>query len=247
MTIKLKLTAKRALCSLVVYVFGMTWALQAGAVTLTFDEVISGATTFEFDADADTLPDAVFTTTDPLGFNTTGPGANMSYIEEPGLEGTNELNPDLRVDFPNGAVTSLGFGFAMSAGADSPTLTVTFRIFDSSGTLLASTTELAAYTEPVPPTPSNFPEGQFTLAFTGTASYATFDFNNADANRYIIDNFTGTFGSTEDITPPPPPPPSPPPVVTPTDYAPVPTLSEWGIALFVCAVLLLAGRRFRRT
>jgi len=244
MTFKYPLITKRALCALIVFGCCMTWTLQAWAVTLTFDEVIVGETTFEFDADADTLPDAIFSTTDPGGFNTVGPGANMSYIEEPGLEGTNELNPDLRVDFPNGAITSLGFGFAMSAGSESPNLTVTFRIYGSGDNLLASTTELAAYTEPVPPAQSNFPEGQFTLPFAGTASYATFDFNNTDASRYIIDNFTGTFGSTEDVTPPPPP--APPPDGTPMDYAPVPTLSEWGIALFVFAVLLLAGRRFRR-
>ena len=234
MTIGHTLISRRALHVLIVGVIGMLWAVQAGAVTLTFDEVISGETSFEFDADADTIPDAIFTTTDPFGFNTTGPGANMSYIEEPGLEGTTELLPDLRVDFPNGAVTSLGFGFAMNAGTDTPNLTVTFTIYDSGDNVLASTTELAAFTEPVPPIPSNFPEGQFALAFIGTASYATFDFDNTDASRYIIDNFTGTFGSTEDVTP-----------VQPVEYVAVPTLSKWGMALFIFVVLLLAGHRFR--
>jgi hypothetical protein len=35
-----------------------------------------------------------------------------------------------------------------------------------------------------------------TLNFEGMASYATFDFN-AGGGRYIIDDFSGTFGSTE--------------------------------------------------
>jgi hypothetical protein len=89
---------------------------------------------------------------------------------EPGLEGTTGLAPDLRVDFPLGAVGSLGFGFA------------------------------------------------------GTAAYATFDFEDTDASGYIIDNFTGTFGSAER------------PLPAPTE---VPTLSEWGLVLL--ALLLAAG------
>lgn len=167
------------------------------AVTLTFDDAISGATSYSFDADGDGTPDAIFSTTDPGGFNTAGPGPNMSYIQEPGLEGTTGLSPDLRVDFPLGAVGSLGFGFAMSAGSESPTLNVTFRVYDAADTLLGSVTQLAAYTQPVPPTDSSFPEALVSLSFGGTAAYATFDFDDTDAARYILDNFNGTFGSTE--------------------------------------------------
>jgi hypothetical protein len=219
-------------------VVGFAWASQANAVTLTFDEVISGATSYEFDADGDTLPDAVFTTTDTDGFNTTGPGPNQSYIVEPGLEGTTLISPDLRVDFPNTATGSLGFGFAVSAVAESPDLTVTFQVFDSGNNLLASSTALAAYTEPSPPTPSSFPEGLIDLSFSGAASYATFDFNDTDASRYIIDNFTGTFGSTEN---------PPGPVVPVVSPVPVPTLSTWGIALSILGFLLLAASRFRKS
>jgi hypothetical protein len=196
---------------------------QAHAITLTFNDAISGSTTYSFDQDGDSVVDAVFSTTDPLGFNTVGPGPNMSYINEPGLEGTTTLAPDLRVDFPLGAVGSLGFGFAVSTGANSPNLTVTFRIYGSGGNLLASTTQLAAYTQPVPPTNSSYPEGLVSLPFSGVASYATFDFDNTDASRYIIDNFTGTFASTE----------RPLAAVTP-----VPSLSEWGV---VALSMLIAG------
>lgn len=172
-------------------------ASNAIAVTLPFDDAISGATSYSFDADSDGTADAVFSTSDPAGFNTVGPGSNMSYIQEPGLEGTTTLAPDLRVDFPLGAEGSLGFGFALAAVAESPTLNVTFSVYDAADTLLGSVTQLAAYTQPVPPTDSDFPEALVNLSFAGTAAYATFDFDDADAPRYIIDNFNGTFGSTE--------------------------------------------------
>lgn len=198
-------------------------ASPAGAVTLTFDAAISGATSYSFDQDSDGIPDAIFSTTDPAGFNTVGPGPNMSYIDEPGLEGTTSLAPDLRVDFPNGAAGSLGFGFALSASSASPNLTVTFNVYDASSNLLASVTQLAAYTQPVPPTPSSFPEASVAASFAGTARYATFDFDDTDAARYILDNFTGTFGSVERGT-----------------INSVPTLSEWGLILMSLLLVLAA-------
>jgi len=36
--------------------------------------------------------------------------ANQQFIDEPGLEGTSDLDPDLRADFLNGATGSLAFG-----------------------------------------------------------------------------------------------------------------------------------------
>lgn len=170
---------------------------NAVAVTLTFGDAISGATSYSFDADSDGTADAVFSTTDPSGFNTVGPGPNMSYIDEPGLEGTTILAPDLRVDFPLGAEGSLGFGFALSAGGNSPALNVTFSVYDATDTLLGSVTELAAYTQPTLGVDSDFPEALVNLPFSGVAAYAIFDFDDTDASRYIIDNFNGTFGSTE--------------------------------------------------
>lgn len=201
-------------------------SFNANAITLTFDDAISGATSYNFDQNSDGLTDAIFSTSDPSGFNTVGPGPNMSYIQEPGLEGTTTLAPDLRVDFPYGAVNSLGFGFGLNAGAETPNLTVTFSVYDSSNNLLAQTTQLAAYTQPFPPADSNYPEAQLTLPFAGTASYATFDFNDTDASRYILDNFNGTFGSSE----------------RPTGAAStqnIPTLSEW--SMIVLSGLLAMG------
>lgn len=167
------------------------------AVTLTFDDAISGATSYSFDADSDGTADAVFTTSDPGGFNTVGPGPNMTYIDEPGLEGTTSLAPDLRVNFPLGAVDSLTFGFALSADAETPNLNVTFRVYDAADNLLGSVTQLAEFTQPTPGNDSSFPEASASVAFSGTAAYATFDFDDTDTSRYIMDNFAGTFGSTE--------------------------------------------------
>ncbi|WP_263769469.1 PEP-CTERM sorting domain-containing protein [Propionivibrio soli] len=178
-------------------------SLSHGAV-ITFDTLVSGATSFAYDGDGDAVTDVLFSTTDPFGFNTVGPGTNMSYIHEPGIEGTTGLAPDLKVNFFNGAIGSLGFGFAMSTGSGGPPVSVTFSIYDALNHLLASITTSADFTDPPgPSTESSFPEGLVNLTFAGVASYATFDFDSTLASRYIIDDFTGTFGSTERGVPEP--------------------------------------------
>jgi hypothetical protein len=177
---------------------------------LTFNNAIAGATTYNFDSDADGINDVVFSTTDPSGFNTAGPGVNMSYIQEPGLEGSTLspdlkgfLSPDLKVNFLYGAVNTLGFGYAMSTLTTDANTSVTFSAFDASNNLLASIISQAAFTMPNGVNPSNFPEGLVSLNFSGVASYALFDFNPFNAPRYIIDNFQGTFGSIERNVPEP--------------------------------------------
>jgi hypothetical protein len=176
--------------------------LQAAIVT--FDTLVAGATSFGYDGDGDTTDDVIFSTTDPLGFNTVGPGSNMSYIDQPGLEGTTLLSTDLRVDFLHGAVTNLTFGFAQNltvGGIDG----VTFSVFDNTDTLLNSSFLLSDFTLPNGSDASTFPEALLSINFGGIASYALFDFTSINASRYIIDNFSGTFGSTEDISPVPVP------------------------------------------
>lgn len=170
-------------------------------VTITFNQVIRGATTFNFDGDGDGLPDVVFSTTDTAGFNTTGPGSNQMFINEPGLEGTALLNPDLRVDFLVGAEGSLQFGFALNR-VSPITPGVTFSVFAANGSLLATATQAATFTT-VGGRPSSFPEGLLSVSFAGTAAFALFNFDNT-SSRYIIDNFTGTFGTTE-VSPVPEP------------------------------------------
>ena len=167
---------------------------------LTFDDAIAGETTYAFDGDADGLDDVMFWTSDPSGFNTVGPGTYMSYIQQPGLEGTSLLNPDLRVDFLVGASDFISFAFALDEyGATTADSFASFELYDTNDALLGSAFEFGDYTKPDGTTISNFPEGLVNVAFAGTASYGLFDFSNSEiaGDRYIIDNFEGIFGSTE--------------------------------------------------
>jgi hypothetical protein len=170
----------------------------ASAAILNFDDLITGSTSYSFDGDGDGIYDVVFTTTDPFGFNTVGPGSNMSYINEPGLEGTTLLNPDLRVDFLFGALNSLSYGFALNDGENTSTW-ADFGVYDGGGILIASDFEYGKYTYPNGVNPSSFPEGRIETSFAGVAAYALFDFSNSASGgqRYIIDNFEGKFGSHE--------------------------------------------------
>jgi hypothetical protein len=168
----------------------------AGAAVITFDDVVVGETSYAFDGDGDNVDDAVFSTTDPLGFNTVGPGANQQYIDEPGLEGAAELDPDLRVDFVTGATGTLTFGFALNSGSESDDWFASISVFDSAGNLLGTSSTVGVLGG------SDFPEGVVSISFAGEAAYATLNFA-AEFNRYIIDNFEGTFGSTEVPVPEP--------------------------------------------
>ena len=174
-------------------------ATPTHAALLTFNDAISGATSYAFDGDGDGLNDVILSITDPFGFNTVGPGPNQSYINEPGLEGSTLINPDLRVDFLVGAKDSLRFGFALDDILETVNTWTSFGVYDAAGNLLASDFEYGKYTTPDGVNPSSYPEGIIEVAFSGMASYALFDFNNdpSGGQRYIIDNFEGTFGTTE--------------------------------------------------
>lgn len=167
---------------------------NADAAIITFDNAISGQTTYDFDGDGDGTVDVRFSTTDSAGFNTVGPGPNMTYVNQPGLEGTALLDPDLRVDFLNGAVNMLRFGFALSNSAESDAWFANFRVYDSNNNLLADATEIGRFT-PTQQGQSSFPEGLLTVNFSGVAAYGLFNFTSQ--GRYLMDNFEGTFGSTE--------------------------------------------------
>ena len=80
---------------------------------------------------------------------------------------------------------------------------MTFSVFDVLNNLLGSVTVGADFTDPPgASTQSSFPEALVSIGFGGVASYATFDFNSTLASRYIIDDFSGTFGSTERVPEP---------------------------------------------
>jgi hypothetical protein len=158
---------------------------KAQGVTLTFDDLIQGKTAYHFDADGDGKAEVIFSTTDPGGFNRVGPGTNMTYIQEPGLEGTSLLAPDLRVDFLAGARGNLNFAFAVDS--ESQDDTASFQVYDARGNQIAAQSQVGLYTA-TPQGTSSAPEGQIGVNFAGTASYATFNFTS-DNGRYIIDNF----------------------------------------------------------
>lgn len=174
-----------------------SWAslpAHAATATITFDTLVSGQTSFGFDGDGDGINDVVFQTADPEGFNTLGPGLAQLYISEPGLEGTTLLNPDLRVNFLNSATESISFGFAMSDVEAGPANNVSFSLFNSSNVLIGSTMVNGALFSLPGGGTSSFVEGQVVLNFAGQASYGLFNFGGS-ADRYIIDNFSGNFGS----------------------------------------------------
>ena len=119
-------------------------------VVITFDDLrsLGEIASYGFDYNNDGVNDLVFSTTDPDGFNDSGPGLNMSYIDEPGLEGTTTLVPDLRVDFTEGVVNNISFTFALSTSSGN-FYGVLFKVFASDGNLLAQEYQLADFTYPI--------------------------------------------------------------------------------------------------
>jgi len=194
-------TTQPALLSTVL-LFCATASSRCHAATVTFGDLIAGVTSYAFDGDGDTIADAVFSTTDPLGFNTSGPGPFQLYVNQPGLEGTTLLNPDLRVDFLHGATGSIQFGFALNSSAPGPTVFASLELFNANGNSLGSAS-VPGLRYPIPPIQSTFPEGQLTLSFSGTAAYGLFDFSSSSTTgRFFLDNLTGTFGSTDAVPEP---------------------------------------------
>ena len=156
------------------------------AAVITFDDLIGG-TSYVFDGGADGLVE--FTTVDPAGFSVVGPGPVMNYIMEPGVEGTADLEVDLRVDFMEGAMSSVQFAFALNTSLE--THGATFELYDIGDSLIASTYQLAAFT--YNPVASTFPEAVLSLDFAGTAAYGLFKFDAASDSvdpRFIVDNFS---------------------------------------------------------
>jgi hypothetical protein len=170
---------------------------SVNAALITFDTLVSGVTSYGYDGDGDGINDVIFSTTDFLGFNTVGPGTNMTNIHEPGIEGTALLNPDLMVNFLRGAIGPLTFGYALDSSVSDPAYFAKIMVYDAGGNEIGSASQQGDFTITSPPSGlSSFPEGLLSVSFAGVAAYATFDFTS-QVGRYIIDDFSGTFGSTE--------------------------------------------------
>ena len=172
--------------------FGM--AGIAHAAIITFDDLIIGVTSYAFDGNGDGTDDVIFSTISQQGFRLIGPGPNMTYINEPGLEGGSYFPEDLRVDFLTPVVDSLSFGFALETYYAETVTSATFNVYDSSDTLIATNTLQGVYT-PIESGQSDFREDYMSVSFSGIASYGTFHFISYE--RFIIDNFEFTFGSAE--------------------------------------------------
>lgn len=171
----------------------LAFTASGNIAEITFDEVVDGAVSYAYDGDGDDIDDVLFSTTDPTGFNTAGPGQYMNFINEPGIEGTTTLETDLRADFIFGATSNISFGFALSTTQE--IYGVSFELYNTSDNLIASTFQKATYTNLT--TSSDFPEAILSLDFEGTAAYCLFKFDEFPP-RYIIDNFIGNFGSRPD-------------------------------------------------
>ncbi len=189
----MKLSTKSLSCLALSTLIPVFSVKAVSAALITFDGLVEGQTSFGVDTSGDGVDDVVFSTTDPLGFGTSGPGLDQNFINEPGLEGSSLLNPDLRVDFLGGALDSITFGFALQSLSEGVDTFADFNLFDSSGNLLASAQEPGLFT-PTSSGVSTFPEGQIQLAFAGTAAFGEVDFSS-EFGGFIIDNFEGTFGA----------------------------------------------------
>ena len=164
-------------------VAAMVSAAPITAQTITFDDAVDGAATYNYDSDGDTVADVIFTTPDPNGFFITGPGEPQAYIDEPGLGSGTDLGPEMRVDFLNGLTGAIGFGYAVDQLDDVP-MALHFGLFDSGNNLLAEVTSDAFSGS------STFAENWVGLTFSGTAAYGLLDFNESEFGAYIIDNVT---------------------------------------------------------
>lgn len=209
------------------------FSVNAFAVNITFDGIANGVSTFSYDADSDGTADAVFTKFDGGVWNFGGP-TQSNYVTRPGLTAFSSDGDEIRVDFSNGAKTSVGFSFARndacvgrSVGYTNAAESAQLRVYDSTNTLLGTATVIPECTLNVL---GSFIEGQVTVTFTGTASYAVVDFQGSTA--YILDNFNGTFGSSE---------------IAPAAPAPIPTLGEWAMIFLASLMAMFGIRRMRRS
>lgn len=166
------------------------------AQVINFESLVQAQTVYGVDINDDGIDDVLFSTTDPTGFGVGGPDPNTQlYASGVLLETSSEINPDIRVDFPGGAIDLMQVGFALLTGVDDPGQGLNLEVFDQSGNPLAMTSqagELLPLNPSMSTSVSAFPEGLLTVSFEGVASYALFDATTT-GSRFVIDNFAGTF------------------------------------------------------
>lgn len=150
--------------------------------TISFDDVVGGLSTYSVDVSGDGDPDIVFSTSNPSGFGTV-----PNVLEGGILSGDWEVI----VQFLGGATSSLAFDFGVtSEHANQPEAyifvphpTAPFRWV----TEQVQVNGAPAY-------------GSLSITLSDSAGPFTADtayiqFYSGGGNRFIMDNFTGTFGA----------------------------------------------------
>ena len=186
----------RVFACLTVAVFLAMVTNSVSAQVINFETLVTPQPSFEVDINDDGIDDVLFSTTDPAGFNNFGPDPNTQiFASGLLLESSSTTDPDIRVDFPGGAIDQLQVGFALLADVNDLDQGLQLDVFDQAGTQLGSTFqrgEILPLTVTAITGMSTFPEGLLTVSFEGVASYALFD-ATATGTRFVIDDFSGTF------------------------------------------------------
>jgi len=184
-------------CIRIVAAIALIAAPSALGSLLTFDDFVGYPPTYSGDGDGDGILDVLFTTDHPNGFYGEGPGSSQYFVHEPGLASSTLLNPDVRVDFFFGAVEFISFGFAVNDMEAHASNYAHLELFDAGGTSLgAATVYPDIYVWDSGNSASIYIEAELNLYFSGTAAYGLFDFGSRGTD-FIIDDFRGRFGSSE--------------------------------------------------
>ena len=145
-----------------------------------------------------------------------GNGGNCTFTQDPVIEG--DAAGTLTLDFLV-PTPLLQFGVALNAANASLSPGFSVALFDASLNPIG-TTSVAAN-----PQPCGFPGGQFSHSGTPVRrAVITFNHSFSEGARFGFDNLTYISGSN----------------------APIPTLTEWGMVLFVGLLVLGALRQIRR-
>ncbi|MAO55568.1 MAG: hypothetical protein CMM61_07715, partial [Rhodospirillaceae bacterium] len=166
-------------------------ALQEQTVDFSGMSASPGQTSYAVDTDSDTNDDITITTTNAGGFDAVNAQPNQEFVTGAGLQVSSNESTDLRIDFADGAVGKIQFGYSVDAIdlADIPGVTV--RLYDASNQLLTTTAQTANFTPISGVGQSDTPEGFVQVAFEGRAAYAEIDFTSADAAAsFTLDDFT---------------------------------------------------------
>jgi hypothetical protein len=160
------------------------------AATIPFDDVVSGSSSYSVDVTGDTVPDVVFTTSNPSGFGTV-----PNVLEGGILSGDWEVV----VQFLGGATGSLAFDFGVTSEHSSypeayiivPHPTVSYR-WVSEQTQVTGTPAYGSLSITLADSVGAF-----------TAETAYIQFYAGSGNRFMMDNFTGNFGAAKAPVPEP--------------------------------------------